>query len=141
MVQIRIERAISGLTQIEITADKPETLLALQRDQPALHRTLDQAGVPPAGRTISFHSVPPAQASSGTDNATSNQSGGHGTSARAGYLNSDADGSAGNGRGGYFGREGNRWRNARHQATESDNNVADVPTKARDYVAGLNITA
>ena len=54
MVQVRIERATSGLTQIDITADKPETLLALQRDQPALHRTLDQAGVPSAGRTISF---------------------------------------------------------------------------------------
>ncbi|MDQ2765284.1 MAG: flagellar hook-length control protein FliK, partial [Pseudomonadota bacterium] len=44
MVQLKIAREISGATQIEITADNPTTLLALQRDQPQLHRTLDEAG-------------------------------------------------------------------------------------------------
>ena len=61
MVQVRIARAVSGTTQIEITADEPATLLALQRDQPQLHRTLDEAGIPAAGRTVTFHVAQAAQ--------------------------------------------------------------------------------
>ena len=62
MVQIRIERAASGMARVEISADSKETLQILQRDQPQLHRTLDEAGVPMAGRTIEFHTAPPASA-------------------------------------------------------------------------------
>jgi hypothetical protein len=142
MVQIRIERAASGLTQIDITVDKPETLLALQRDQPALHRSLDQAGVPPAGRTISFHAVPPSAASSGGSTTTTfgHNSGQHALSARSGFANTDADSSAG-GRGGYLAREGNRWQNARQQTAEPEDNGANAQADGRTYRAGLDITA
>jgi hypothetical protein len=132
MVQVRIGRAISGLTQIDITADKPETLLALQRDQPALHRTLDQAGMPSAGRTISFHAVPPAPASS---------SSGHVPSGRSSYASTDADGSPGGGRGSYSARDGNRWQNARQQAAAPEANGTGAPADKRAYRAGLDITA
>jgi hypothetical protein len=142
MVQVRIERATSGLTQIDITADRPETLLALQRDQPSLHRTLDQAGVPSAGRTISFHAVPPAPASSSGGNATSGQNGGqHTPFGRPGYVNSDADASAGGGHGGYFSREDSRWQNARHPAAGPQGNGANAPADRRTYRAGLDIIA
>jgi flagellar hook-length control protein FliK len=138
MVQVRIERATSGLTQVDITADKPETLLALQRDQPALHRTLDQAGVPSAGRTISFHAVPPAPASSGGASTTFGQGGGQSQSSagRAGYGNTDADGSTGGGRGGYFTREAKTWPNGRPASA-----APDAAADPRPYRAGLDITA
>jgi hypothetical protein len=142
MVQVRIERATSGLTQIDITADRPETLLALQHDQPALHRALDQAGVPSAGRTISFHAVPPAPASSGGDAAPGHSGGQHAPAARPNYPGADADGSGGGGgRGGYFAREANRWQNARQQAAGREENGAHAPADKRTRRAGLDITA
>jgi hypothetical protein len=143
MVQVRIERAVSGLTQIDITADRPETLLALQRDQPALHRTLDHAGVPSAGRTVSFHAaVPPAPASSGGGPTTSGQGGGqHGAAGRSQYGNADADGSSGGGRGGYFAREARTWPAGRPTATTSSDDGAIGPALRQPHRAGLDITA
>jgi hypothetical protein len=54
-VEIRIERTAAGLTHIDITAAKPETLAALQSSQAQLHQSLDLAGVPAAGRSVTFH--------------------------------------------------------------------------------------
>jgi hypothetical protein len=54
MVQVRIERSEAGVAHVTISADKPDTLEALQRDQADLHRTLDQAGVSGLGRTVTF---------------------------------------------------------------------------------------
>jgi hypothetical protein len=139
MVQVRIERAASGLTQIDIIADKPETLLALQRDQPALHQTLDQAGVPSAGRTIAFHAGPPPPASSGGGSAAAGHGDGqqNGAGGRANYGDTDADGSAGGGRGGYFAREAKSWSGGRQpQAPE-----ITAPGDTRTYRVGLDITA
>ena len=45
-VQIRIDRPQDAPARVEITAERPETLALLQRDQPQLQRALDQAGVP-----------------------------------------------------------------------------------------------
>jgi flagellar hook-length control protein FliK len=59
-VQIRIDQTVSGAAHISIIADRPETLQLLQRDEPRLQQTLDQAGVLSAGRTVSFQ-VAPAQ--------------------------------------------------------------------------------
>ncbi len=142
MVQIRIERAASGLTQIDITADKPDTLLALQRDQPALHRTLDQAGVPSSGRTISFHATSTAPPSSSAGSNTNGQDANHHPSfGRSGQTSGDADNSSGGGRGGYFARDGNRWQNARDQAERPEVNSAGTPAGTRVSRAGLDITA
>jgi flagellar hook-length control protein FliK len=139
MVQVRIERAMSGLTQIDITADKPETLMALQRDQPALHQTLDQAGVPSAGRTISFHTVPPSPASSGRGSAAAGQGDGqqNGAGGRPNYGNADADGSAGGGRAGYFSREAKSWSNGRQPQVPE----ITPPGHTQAYRVGLDITA
>jgi flagellar hook-length control protein FliK len=62
MVQIRLERRASSATQVTIVADRSATLQLLQRDQLSLHRTLDEAGVPSAGRVITFHSAESATA-------------------------------------------------------------------------------
>ncbi len=143
MVQVRIERTASGLTHIDISADRPETLLALQHDQPALERTLDQAGVPAAGRTVSFHAVPPPPTSSSGGYASGGQDDRqHASPGRPDYLNTNADDSPGGGsRGGNFAREGNRWATPREQATGPDENRMKTPIEKRIYRAGLDITA
>jgi hypothetical protein len=54
-VQIRIDRPPESPAHVDITVEKAETLTLLLRDQPQLQRALDQAGVPPDGRTVTFH--------------------------------------------------------------------------------------
>ncbi|HYF08678.1 MAG TPA: flagellar hook-length control protein FliK, partial [Acetobacteraceae bacterium] len=52
-VEVSIER--SGATaQIRVTAERPETLLLLQRDARELDRLLGQAGIGDEGRALSF---------------------------------------------------------------------------------------
>ncbi len=58
-VQIRIERPPDAPARVDITVEKPETLTLLLRDQPQLQRALDQAGVPPDGRSVTFHVATP----------------------------------------------------------------------------------
>lgn len=53
-VQVGITRPPDGPPRIELTAERPETLMLLMHDQPALHRALDLAGVPAEGRTLHF---------------------------------------------------------------------------------------
>ena len=59
-VRIRIDRAIGGFAHVAISAARPETLRLLREDEPGLRRVLDDAGLPPEGRTVSFD-VPPPQ--------------------------------------------------------------------------------
>ncbi len=54
-VQVRIDRPVEAPAHIEVTVSRPETLNLLVRDQAQLQHTLDQAGVPSEGRTLSFH--------------------------------------------------------------------------------------
>jgi flagellar hook-length control protein FliK len=139
MVQVRIQRAASGVTQIDITADKPATLQALQRDQAALHRTLDQAGVPAAGRTVSFHAAAPAPAPASSGSSTSGQGGGqHPPAGRTQNGNADTGSSGGGGRGGSYAREARSWPSGRQpQAASGATAAADT----RTYRVGLDITA
>ena len=53
-VQVGITRQPDGPARIELLAERPDTLQLLMRDQPALHRALDQAGVPAEGRLLHF---------------------------------------------------------------------------------------
>ena len=54
-VQIRIDRPIDAPAHVDVSASHPDTLTLLLRDQTQLQHTLDQAGVPPEGRTLSLH--------------------------------------------------------------------------------------
>jgi hypothetical protein len=54
-VQIRIERPAESPVRVEISVARPETLTLMLRDQTQLQRALDQAGVPPEGRTLTFN--------------------------------------------------------------------------------------
>jgi hypothetical protein len=58
-VQLRIDRPLDAPARVEITVEKAETLTLLLRDQPQLQRALDQAGVPPEGRSVTFHVASP----------------------------------------------------------------------------------
>jgi flagellar hook-length control protein FliK len=147
MVQVRIARAMSGATQIEITAENPATLLALQRDQPQLHRTLDEAGISAAGRTVTFHAAPSTQAAATQAAAGSNGSGssaGHGSSqqgppaGRTGAGTTDPNGSSGGGRGSYAARERNTYPTGTR--TSAPPAAAGTPA-AKSYRVGLDITA
>jgi flagellar hook-length control protein FliK len=143
MVQVRIARAASGSTQIEITADNPSTLLALQRDQPQLHRTLDEAGIPAAGRSVSFHAAAAAQAegsSSGSGSSAGYGNSQPGASGRSHAGTSDADGSAG-GRGGYAAPERNLYSASRQTNKTSAATRTAIAPLAQSYRIGLDITA
>jgi hypothetical protein len=142
MVQVRIASAVSGTTQIEIIAENPATLLALQRDQPQLHRTLDDAGIPAAGRTVTFHVAQAAQAAAssvGSGSSTSHANSQPGSPNRTNPGRADADGSAGGGRGSYAARERNTYpANRRPSSPAADGTVA---TTGKSYRIGLDITA
>jgi hypothetical protein len=60
-VRIHIDQTTNGAARIDITAERPETLQLLQRDEPRLQQVLDQAGMLSTGRTISFQMAPPDQ--------------------------------------------------------------------------------
>jgi flagellar hook-length control protein FliK len=80
VVQVQIGRTESGAAHVEITAEKADTLQALLRDQPQLHRALDDAGVAAAGRVVTFHTAPvPAAPAAGTGSASAQNQGGAGT--------------------------------------------------------------
>lgn len=53
-VEVRIERPAEGPAKVELAVERPETLLRLVQDRPALQQALDQAGIPPSARTIHF---------------------------------------------------------------------------------------
>jgi hypothetical protein len=141
-VQVRIERTASGETQIAVTADKAATLQALQRDQPQLSRALDQAGIPAAGRSMTFHIMEPAQASSSsneTGSGSSHQAPGGRTSAdNAGSDGSSGADPGGGGRGSHSTRESNAYSTGRQSNETTGTNAAAA---ARTYRAGLDITA
>jgi len=90
-VQIRIDRPQDAPAQVDITVQRPETLTLLLRDQTQLQRALDQAGVPPDGRSLTLHIAPPDAATpSGNSHASvaasadPGQGGGNGAGTRSG---------------------------------------------------------
>jgi hypothetical protein len=143
MVQVRIARTVSGATQVEITAQNSTTLLALQRDQPQLHRTLDDAGIPAAGRTVTFHVAQAVQAAAGSGSGPSTGHGGteQGLAGRTGAGATDADGSASGGRGSYPARERNAYPTGRRAGTPPAAADAQAATAGQTYRIGLDITA
>jgi hypothetical protein len=102
VVQVQIGRSDTGAAHVEITAEKADTLQALLRDQPQLHRALDDAGVPAAGRTVTFHAAPIQSAAGGSgSNLMSPNQGGAGTL----NGNSPQGSPQGSGKGAYGGGE------------------------------------
>lgn len=91
-VEVRIERSPHGPTRIELAVERPDTLLTLMADRPALHAALDLAGVPPEGRTVQFSLTP---SDSGLNNAPGGGTGsgtGNGSGSASGGGSRDRDG-------------------------------------------------
>jgi flagellar hook-length control protein FliK len=121
-VNIRVDRTIEGVAHVDITAERPETLQLLQRDEPRLQQALDQAGIQPSGRTVSFQVAAPEQTA-----ASTSRPGGM----EAGFGNSGQ------------GQSGGAWRQSddgRHDPG-ADANSDQGRTRVRWFRAGLDITA
>ena len=93
-VTIRVDRSSEGMAHVNITADRPETLQLLQRDEPRLQQTLDQAGVPSSGRSVTFQATPPDQvgASAARPDTMEAGSGGSGQGQSGGAWRESGDG-------------------------------------------------
>ena len=139
-VQIRISRALSGITQIEIMAERPSTLLTLQRDQPQLHRASDEAGIPAAGRAVTFHAAPPTPTTSRDTSASSGGSGGQHGSAFQANGNADGDGSGG-GRGNSARRPNGYSNRGRTTDLAGATAAKAATTSSLSNHIGLDITA
>jgi hypothetical protein len=126
-VQIRIDRPADAPARVDITVERTETLTLLLRDQPQLQRALDQAGVPPDGRSVTFH-VAATEAGARYDGGPG--SGGTGTG-------SSATGDASYGASHQGGRPA-RGGFADTDDTNTDFTLAAAPGWVR---AGLDITA
>jgi flagellar hook-length control protein FliK len=121
-VQIRIDQPVEGPPHIDITADRPETLQMLQRDEPRLQQVLDQAGVMSTGRTVSFQVSVPDQVGATASRPDSMAAG---------------SGSSGQGQSGGAWRQSNDTWSGSGSGTDSDQGQA----RARWFRAGLDITA
>jgi flagellar hook-length control protein FliK len=121
-VEVRIDRPADAPAHVDIGVSRPETLTLMLRDQAQLQHTLDQAGVPAEGRTISFHLT-------GQDaDSMSRQAGGFGQSASDGQSMRDGPAT----------RNGSATRGA----TDADENVKLMsPGPLQWQRAGLDITA
>ncbi len=53
-LEIRMVRAPEAGARVEVTVERPATLALLRQDEPALHRALNDAGVPPEGRSLTM---------------------------------------------------------------------------------------
>ncbi len=58
-VHIQIDRAADGSANVQVTADRAETLQLLVADQAQLHHALDSAGLPQEGRTLNLSLAKP----------------------------------------------------------------------------------
>jgi flagellar hook-length control protein FliK len=126
-LQIRIERPPDAPAHVDITVEKPETLILLLRDQPQLQRALDQAGVPPDGRSVTLH-IAPAEAGSRYELASASATTGTGSSG------------AGDASSGAFHQGGRPARGGFADADDTNTDFA-LPAPPEWARAGLDITA
>ena len=143
MVQVQIEQGPSGATRIGITAEKAETLQTILRDQPQVHRLLDDAGIPAAGRSVTFHVAQPAPVPTvltATGNA-GGHAGAHAGGHPAGRGNADANGHSGGGKAGYPPQQANPGPGSRQRNGSSALRSARSSAQTQTYRVGLDITA
>ena len=134
-VQVRIDQPKDGPARVEVTVERPETLSLLLRDQPQLQRALDQAGIPPEGRSVVFQiATPDSQARSDAPLPDHRQSSDGQPAAGDAGARSASQGGGGNGGG--FGR-------SRRDGAEEDSSLFRfTPSAAQRWSGdGLDITA
>nr|WP_294517409.1 flagellar hook-length control protein FliK [uncultured Rhodopila sp.] len=134
VVQVQIGRSETGAAHVEITAERADTMQALQRDQVQLHRALDDAGVPAAGRTVTFHTAPVQPAAAGGNDSGSLPSNQGGT----GTMNGNS--AQGSGKGAYGGGSEPGGDTAGRRQTRSSAEKM-VATTAISFRVGIDIVA
>ncbi len=141
-VEVRIERTQAQAPRVRISAERPATLMLLLNDQPRLERMLDQAGLPSAGRSVSFHLAPvpppvtPPPVLSSPDMPTQSSPSGTGGGTGGGSGSADASADRGGSSGG-----APRHGHPTGQATVPDPETAAADPRLRWLRAGLDITA
>ncbi len=164
MVQVRVDRDAAGVASVSVTAERPETLQTLVRDQAQLHRVLDAAGVPSVGRTLTFSLAADTQvaatAATGPAQVVAHgagagqtvgqaDSGASWTGSASGGLNQGAPGQGGLGdggqsagrSGGQFGQDQSGYRDGRPYADRPPPPAPeDIPVEARQ-TTGISILA
>jgi hypothetical protein len=135
LVEIRIDRPSDAPAQVRIIVERPETLTLLLRDQTQLERALDQAGLPPDGRSLSMQVgavTPPAPP------VDSPAQLGHAGAGQADTGANFADGSAGS-------RDGTPRQDrpgfGSHAPDGGRTETGPIPGRPRWLRAGLDITA
>jgi hypothetical protein len=129
LVEIRIDRPAEAPPRVEIRVERPETLALLLRDQARLEHTLNQAGLPPDGRSLSIHLAPVSPPAPSADSSGPGlQFGSTGGSSGFAGSGESPDGTPRQGRGTPFG-----------QGTSADAEAAN-PSQ-RWFRTGLDITA
>ena len=83
-VSIEIDQPKGGPVSVTLSAERPETLALLKRDETQLAQTLDRAGVPAENRVVSFH-LAPAPATQSNQDSTSQNGPGQGNPAQSGF--------------------------------------------------------
>jgi flagellar hook-length control protein FliK len=122
-VQIRIDQSTDGAARVNVTAERPETLELLQRDQPRLMQALDQAGVPADGRVVTFQVAPPEQQVSASASRPDSMAAGSGDLGQ---------GQSGNAR---------RQNDDSYPGSGASQDQGQGQARARWFRAGLDITA
>jgi len=134
-LQIRLVQPKDGPAQVTVTAERPQTLDLLVRDEARLSRALDQAGVPAEGRSVTFHlaAAAPGTSADPSRNAPSPATPG---------PQSDGTGASDAGNGSDRGPQRDGYASGqRRLATGSNELEDDTPRAVRWLRTGINITA
>lgn len=137
-VQIGIERAPDGPATVTLLVERADTLLLLMRDQPALHRALDAAGLAAEGRTLHFGLAQPGPASTATTPGPASAGGSGPASFGSGRDGSAPSGSQAGGSQGGGSQGGGQGRGGYQPSAESGSGrpSARIPQRA-----GVDFTA
>ena len=134
-VQVQIERAADGTASVHITAERPETLQLLVADQAQLHRTLDSAGVPHEGRTLSLALGNPELGGDSSGAAAGGSSGSFGDAQSGGQQNRPSSG-------GRSGTDPATSASTMSTSSLSDSATINAPATGPVWLrAGVDITA
>jgi hypothetical protein len=133
-VQVQIGRSETGSARVDITVEKAATLQTLLRDQPDLHRALDEAGIPAAGRTIVFHAAPSSPAAGGNGSASPG-------AGQGGFGNTAGTGNSGAGGGGSASGGGGTSTSGGGRSGYASNEQSGAQAKSRAAKAALDGTA
>ncbi len=147
-VEVQITRPPDGPASVKVTAEQPQTLLLLVRDQPALQQALGRAGLTLDPQSVTFHLAPsqpatPAAAPVAASQGAASNGASPGSSGGNPALAAAAAQTGGNPAGDPNTRRSRSTRSAASRAEGSGGALSSIGAlPARAWLrAGLDITA